>query len=590
VGQPQLIPTGDGKVRLRGIPVGAAPTSYWWFKDDSLVNNDSRISGAQTMELALRAFEPGDVGAYHLVVSNQLGSATSAVLRVRAKFVDVANANPSAPHTNWLTAANTIQAAVDAADFGDWIVVADGVYATGGVAVSGDLTNRVVLSKAVVVTSLNGATNAVIEGQQDSIGPNGNGNDAVRPVWMENWTTLAGLTIRNGATRTNGTISSMQSGGGVFAVSDYARVYGSVITNNSAHQNGGGAMGAYLQSCTIIGNTATNGGGIYGGTAINSYLVHNRALSRVVGAAGGGGAAAATLRNSVIHRNYAYDIGNISANHGGASGCNLYNCTVTENDGNGMFFGFAYNTVSWGNRVRDYAGSLSMHYSCANFSIANYGSNNVYADPQLVDAFHVAENSPVRGAGGPLFVTGADFDGDPWATPVSMGADEFTADAASGDLSVSIELPPAPVYPNRLVQLVGRVTGRAARIEWLMGEGVVLTNVSYATRYAWANPGNYQITFTAYNASNPTGVSTSVILPVVAIPPASWASFEKIGGSYRFDINTQIGVTNTIEFATNLTAPIFWMPLKSTVATNVVMREFDFTATNAARFYRLRAQ
>jgi hypothetical protein len=156
VGQPQLIPTGDGKVRLRGIPVGAMPTGYWWFKNDSLVNNDSRISGAQTGELAIQSFEPGDVGSYHLVVSNVLGSATSAVLRVKAKFVDGANANPSALHTNWLTAADTIQSAVDAADFGDLIIVADGIYATGGLAVSGDLTNRVALSKAVLVSSLNG--------------------------------------------------------------------------------------------------------------------------------------------------------------------------------------------------------------------------------------------------------------------------------------------------------------------------------------------------------------------------------------------------------------------------------------------------
>jgi hypothetical protein len=86
------------------------------------------------------------------------------------------------------------------------------------------------------------------------------------------------------------------------------------------------------------------------------------------------------------------------------------------------------------------------------------------------------------------------------------------------------------------------------------------------------------------------GASTSVTLHVTAVPAPQWTAMENLGGYYRFTINTQPGVTNYIEYATNLAAPVFWTPLITSVATNVVMREYDFTPTDAARFYRIRAE
>ncbi len=600
VGQPAIVPTGDGQIRLRVTPIGATPENYWWFKNGALLANGGRISGAQSAELAISSFAPTDAGFYQAVVTNSFGSVTSALVQVRPHFVDLNSLTPISPHTNWATAAASIQDAIDVANYGDLIVVADGIYAAGGRVVSGDLTNRVVLSKAVLVSSLNGATNAIIEGQKDLIGPNGNGDDAVRPVWQENWTSLAGFTIRNGATRTNGDVVALQSGGGIWAFGGNALVQSCLITNNTAQQNGGGAFGPNLERCQIIGNTATNGGGLYGGSGIYCHLAHNRALNRVPNSFGdgGGGAYGVTLRNSVIHHNYAFDNGTISGNLGGASSCSLYNCTVTENDGNGIFRGFAYNTISWGNRVRDYAGSLSMHYSCASYASFNYGTNNLYVDPQLVDPYHLSENSPCRAAGGPLFVTGADLDGDPWENPVSMGTDEFVPGAITGPLNVAVELTTNNILPNRSLSLVGRMTGRAARVVWSFGDGVVATNLSYLTYYAWANSGEYTVTFTAYNDSNPEGVSASTVVHVLPFTPPLLASIQKLSGYnlntpftyYQFVFNTQLGVSNLIEFATNLVPPVVWMPLKTSVATNIVMQATDIAPTNEARFYRLRAQ
>lgn len=587
LGQPAIVPTGDGKIGLRVSPVGAAADNFWWFKDGNQITNDLWVTGASTAELSIKSFVPLDAGFYHAIATNSFGSATSTAVQIRPRFVDAASTTPLPPFTNWTTAALTIQDAIDAADFGDLIVVADGVYSVGGKVVSGDLTNRVGLTKAVIVTSLNGSTNAIIEGQKDDSTANGNGNSAVRAVWMENWSKLSGFTIRNGATRQTGTANLLQSGGGIWGLGGNSLTTGCIITNNSAQVNGGGTYGAVLDNCLVTGNTATNGGGVFGGSADRTTIIKNRSLS-AQSSFGSGGAYNSLLRNSIVTRNFVAT--NVSYAIGGAGGCTLYNCTITENDGVGIFFGIAYNTISWGNTERDYGGSVSINFTCAKFSGGVVGTNNLFVDPQLVDPFHITASSPCRSAGGPLFISGTDYDGDTWLSPVSIGADEFISGSLTGALSLTIESPTNSVLPNRLLAFTGRVTGRASRIEWSFGDGPVVTNISYMTAHSWSIPGDYTVTFTAYNDSNPSGVSTTMIVNVVAIESPSWVSILKTNNSFRFSFNTQVGVSNVIDYATNLSPPVIWIPLKTSAATNVLMSELDTNPTNATRFYRLRAQ
>jgi len=60
--------------------------------------------------------------------------------------------NPMPPYDSWGNAATDIQYAVDAAADGETVLVAGGVYATGGRAVVGSMTNRVAIDRCNIST------------------------------------------------------------------------------------------------------------------------------------------------------------------------------------------------------------------------------------------------------------------------------------------------------------------------------------------------------------------------------------------------------------------------------------------------------
>ena len=187
--------------------------------------------------------------------------ATTQVCTVPAATLYVAlnTPSPTPPYATWATAATNIQQAVDDAEAGDEIVVTNGTYATGGRAVGTNLlVNRVAVDKPIALRSVNGPQFTIIQGAKAPGG--GNGDGAIRCVYLADGASLSGFTLTNGATRTASNDEREQNGGGVFCASTNATLTNCVIIGNSAG-GGGGAFQGTLNNCTLTSNSATGWGG-----------------------------------------------------------------------------------------------------------------------------------------------------------------------------------------------------------------------------------------------------------------------------------------------------------------------------------------
>jgi hypothetical protein len=102
------------------LPFAARPTAC--APEPADLDGNPRIVGAAA-----------DLGAYENPNTNLV------------HYVSLSSANPAAPYTNWLTAAVTIQDAVSVAQPEEIVAAGAGVYASGGVAMFGMETNRVVV-------------------------------------------------------------------------------------------------------------------------------------------------------------------------------------------------------------------------------------------------------------------------------------------------------------------------------------------------------------------------------------------------------------------------------------------------------------
>jgi hypothetical protein len=531
------------------LSLGSEPLTYTWLRNGVPLEDDGHFTGTQSTNLIAAGITFADSGYYQLVASNNAGAVTSAIGRVVIHCVDAAGTTPVAPYTTWDTAAMNIQDAIDAAVAGEIVLVTNGVYSAGGKAEGNDLTNRVALDKAIVMSSANGYKSTVIEGHWD---PATNGPTAVRCAWLADGAVLSGFTLRNGATWGGGLSNSdIQRGGGAW-LSGSALIANCVITNNSANYAGGG---------------------VAFGTVNNSFLGYNSAYQ-------GGGAYSSRLNNCTVRQNY-FLLSFGSA--GGVASCVCRNCIIYDN----------YDSVFQYN-VSNYSTSfLTDNFTnCCVTPLPSRGVGNISNSPLFSGLnFHLLPNSPCRGAGNALFASGIDLDNEPFANPPAMGCDEVIDTNLNGTISVSLLYPDIRTLVDHRVFFRGSVEGHVSELDWSFGDGTTVTNIGSSASHYFATPGTYTVTLTAYNLDNPAGVSSSSIAiidpylsPVIQSPGV-------VSNNFQFTFLAQGYGFYRVQYTTNLAPPISWqyLPAFYFSSTNTIMTVQD-PATNWTRFYRIFGQ
>jgi hypothetical protein len=447
------------------------------------------------------------------------------------RYVNVNNSNPSPPYTNWATAANVIQDAVDAATAGDEIVVTNGVHATGGRAAGTSLLlNRVAVDKPITLRSVNGPQYTVIQGHQ--VPGTTIGDGAIRCVYLTNGARLLGFTLTSGATRADAVFFGTQNcGGGVFCESTNEVISNCVFVGNAAASYGGGSYGGTLNNCTFTSNSASYAGGgtcygmlnnctlsansgYYGGGAYSGTL-NNCALTGNSAARDGGGAYSSTLNNCALTGNSASSYG------GGAYYATLNNCTLTGNSassGGGTIYGTLNNCIVYFNTAPRGPNHIyaTLNYCCTT-PLPGSGTGGFTTEPQLAGFSNLSANSPCLGAGNAAYATGVDLDGEAWASPPSIGCDEPHPGALTGPLSVAIQASYTNVTEGFEVSFTAQIGGRVGASQWEFGDGTIASNRPYAS-HSWLAAGDYDVVLRAYNESYPLGVSATVTVHVVQQP------------------------------------------------------------------------
>ncbi len=291
--------------------------------------------------------------------------------------------------------------------------------------------------------------------------------------------------------------SASGAGGGAI----YSTLTNCVVSANSVgfDSAGGGAYGSELDRCLVIGNMAmqdfSEGGGVEFCTVNDSIIASNSA------AMSGGGAMTGTLNNCTIVANSAGESG------GGAGDANLNNCIIY------------YNTASADNNFTlDGEVGGTLNYCCIADPAPN-GTGNFTNAPQFVNPasgdYHLQITSPCIDAGNNTYATlDTDFDGNPRliGASVDVGAFEFHK---TGPLHPSIQVTFTNIAPGYGLSLASSVqVGEVAvTSSWDFNDGTAISNQTQVV-HAWTTPGDYTVTYTAFNDSNPSGVSTTQIIHV----------------------------------------------------------------------------
>jgi PKD repeat protein len=398
---------------------GQVTSNRWDFADGTRLTNGLEAVHAWNIPgsypVRLTAFN-------HAYPDGISATVTVQVVQTPVCYVNPANPSPSFPYASWATAATNIQDAIGASPVaGRLVVVTNGVYDTGGVAVEGLMTNRIALTNGVVVRSVNGPAVTILRGAPAPGG--GNGDGAIRCAYVGDGSLLAGFTLTNGHTRTDGHNSREQGGGGAWC-EQRGVVTNCILVGNEAHFDGGGANGGVFYRCTFLGNRAwQDSGGADDATLYDCLLTANSAGAAASDVGSGGGAGESILIRCTLTGNSATGF---EASGGGAYDSTLNNCILY------------YNTVQ--GAPDNYDGGTLNH--CCTTPLPT-GLGNITNAPLFVDRLNgnlrLHSNSPCINAGDNTYASGpTDLDGNPRIVngTVDMGAYEWQVPACFAPLAL----------------------------------------------------------------------------------------------------------------------------------------------------------
>lgn len=377
-------------------PSGITTVNYGGSQTYTIAPN----SGYQIVDVLVDGSSVGAVTnyAFNTTTANHTISASFNILApTPTHYVSLSGTNIS-PYSSSETAATNIQSAINAANSGDLILVAEGTYT---------LTTNISVTKSVTIRSVNGNTLTTVDG-----------NLVAQCFFINDVNAVVdGFTIKNGR-NTSG------YGGGVQC--DNGTVQNCIIENNAARDGGGVALNnsGMVINCIIRNNTADWGGGVrcFNGTVRGCLITGNTATPH------GGGIniwSGGTVQNCTITNNTATD----------GSGIRLWNNGIVENS-------IIYFNNGSSNYIIDTGTGNSLSYSCTTPSYT--GTGNIADDPQFVNTgtgdYHLMAASTLINAGSnQAWMTGKnDLGGNNRINggTVDIGAYEYTVTNFSINASV----------------------------------------------------------------------------------------------------------------------------------------------------------